>query len=220
MTLATIEAAAIERHVASPPTIGRASQHLLRHHVAVDERRIDGRGEAGDRAPHRLQRRLQDVDAVDRGYRAEGDGDLRTLAELGEEFLAPLRSRTFELAIPFGSRFGSSTTARRQPARRAARGLLRRRRRCARTLAEKLCSPGSWRGRPEPSALRIPQVPCPPISRRGIPGKATGRKSQTIPRRCRALSLRAAARRAPASIARRPVPAARRCRRGACGARC
>ncbi len=63
VTLATTEAAAIEKLSPSPPTTVSHGAGERRRDVAVDERDVRADPERRDRARHRQQRRAQDVDA-------------------------------------------------------------------------------------------------------------------------------------------------------------
>ena len=95
------------------PTIGRAS-HGIACGTTLPSMSTDvGRErQATHGAAHGDERRLQDVDAVDRGDRAEGEGDFRCpRTALRRSARARRRPRSFELAMPFGIFFGLSTTA-------------------------------------------------------------------------------------------------------------
>ncbi len=108
MTLATIEAAAIERQVrVAADERPRLARHVLRHHVAVDEHGVGRLGEAEHRAAHggsvacRMLRRS--IAATEEKAKAIS----AVLAELGEELpRAAAAVSILESAMPFGIFFG------------------------------------------------------------------------------------------------------------------
>ena len=87
VTLATIEAAAIESTRASPPITASQSQPHLDAVAPVDEDEPGPHRQRRDRPRQRPQRSLQDVVAVDPRGRAEGDRHLGDGADPGVELL-------------------------------------------------------------------------------------------------------------------------------------
>ncbi len=89
VTLATIDAAAIDRHSASPPMIacGPACQ-VARNHVAVDQHMIRREGQGGDGAAHGQVAGAQDVDGVDLFHAGMADADLGAVQKRCEQRLA------------------------------------------------------------------------------------------------------------------------------------
>ena len=86
VTLATMEAAAIDRHFASPLTIARlAHVEPGRHLVAVDEDQPGRALELSHRVGHRPQRGIQDVFAVDAIDAGDADADARMCQDLAIE---------------------------------------------------------------------------------------------------------------------------------------
>ena len=86
-----IDAAEIERTLASPPTTVRTGIVSSRPLVAVDEDDLRLLRQPLDGAPHRQQRGAQDVDRVDLGDARRGDAEAeRALPDHAVEPLALL----------------------------------------------------------------------------------------------------------------------------------
>ena len=112
VTLATMEAAAIEVTSASPEITASQSQPTVDAVAAVDEHELGPHRQRLDRARQRPERGAQDVVAVDAVGRAEGDRDFGAWRRSWRRASrAPRRSSFLESLSPRGMRSGSRMTA-------------------------------------------------------------------------------------------------------------
>ena len=106
VTLAMMEAAAIDKQRASPLTMVRAGQPSCGRAVAVDGGELRRDGELRDGLRHRPQGGLQDVVAVDALHIRDADAEDRRRFDAGVENLARLLVEHFAVVDAVGDALG------------------------------------------------------------------------------------------------------------------